>query len=118
MQTTVPVKDQIQANATELTPAERQLAGVLLRDYPMVGLQSITRLAESAGVSTPTVIRLARKLGYDGFPELQSALRDEASAQINAPSPALPRPRADRKRQGSKVSRRRCSKTFTPPSSS
>ncbi|MBD3680000.1 MAG: MurR/RpiR family transcriptional regulator [Rhodobacteraceae bacterium] len=82
----IPVKDLIHGNATDLTPAERQLAGVLLRDYPMVGLQSITKLAEAAGVSTPTVIRLARKLGFDGFPELQSALRDEAAAQIKQPS--------------------------------
>jgi DNA-binding MurR/RpiR family transcriptional regulator len=79
------VKDRIEAQATQLTPAERQLAGVLLRDYPMVGLQSITKLAESASISTPTVIRLARKLGFDGFPELQAALRDEASAQIKQP---------------------------------
>lgn len=79
------VKDQIQDKTAELTPAERQLTDVLLTDYPMAGLQSITKLAEAANVSTPTVIRLARKLGYDGFPELQQALRDEASAQIKQP---------------------------------
>ena len=61
------------------------MTDALLRDYPVAGLQSITRLAEAASVSTPTVIRLARKLGFDGFPELQAALRDEASAQIKQP---------------------------------
>ena len=71
--------------AGALTPAERLLSDVLLRDYPMSGLQSITKLAEAAGVSTPTVIRLARKLGFDGFPEMQAALREEASAQIKKP---------------------------------
>ncbi|MXQ06446.1 SIS domain-containing protein [Alphaproteobacteria bacterium GH1-50] len=71
--------------AADLTPAERQVSDVLLRDYPVAGLTSITRLAEAAGVSTPTVIRLARKLGYGGFPDLQAALRDEASAQIRTP---------------------------------
>ena len=81
------VKDRIQNHATELTPAERQLAGTMLRDYPMIGLRSITKLAEAAGVSTPTVIRMARKLGFDGFSELQSALRDEASARIRQPIP-------------------------------
>ncbi len=81
-----PVKDLIEQHATDLTPAERQLAGVLLRDYPMVGLQSITKLAETADISTPTVIRLARKLGYEGFPELQAALRSEAAAQIKQPA--------------------------------
>ncbi|MBY5988993.1 MurR/RpiR family transcriptional regulator [Roseovarius atlanticus] len=71
--------------AGALTPAERLLSDTLLRDYPMAGLQSITKLAEASGVSTPTVIRLARKLGFDGFPEMQAALREEASAQIKKP---------------------------------
>jgi len=79
------VKDRLHDTASALTPAERQLSGVLMRDYPVGGLQSITRIAEAAGVSTPTVIRLARKLGFDGFPDLQAALRDEASAQFKTP---------------------------------
>lgn len=79
------MKDRINERTESLTRSERLLAEVLLRDYPVVGLQSITRLAEAAGVSTPTVIRLARKLGFDGFPEMQNALRDEASAQFKQP---------------------------------
>ncbi len=79
------VKDQIQDLQAELTPAERQVVECLMRDYPVAGLQSITKLAGAAGVSTPTVIRLARKLGYDGFPALQGALREEAAAQIKQP---------------------------------
>ena len=79
------VKDRLHDHAAALTPAERQLTSVLMRDYPVGGLQSITKIAEAAGVSTPTVIRLARKLGFDGFPELQSAMREEASAQFQTP---------------------------------
>lgn len=85
MKRTRIVKELIQDQTGSLTPAERQLADALLRDYPVAGLQSITKLAEAASVSTPTVIRLARKLGFDGFPELQGALREEASAQIKQP---------------------------------
>ncbi len=79
------VKDLLDDRKADLTPAERLLSDILLRDYPVAGLQSITKLAEAAGVSTPTVIRLARKLGFDGYPELQAALREEASAQIKQP---------------------------------
>lgn len=79
------VKDLIQSASGSLTPAERQLTDVLLRDYPVAGLRSVTKIANAADVSTPTVIRLARKLGFDGFPELQAALRDEVSAQIKQP---------------------------------
>ena len=79
------IKDRLHDRMQDLTPTERTLASVLLRDYPVPGLQSITKLAEQAGVSTPTVIRMARKLGFDGFPDLQRALREEVSAQIRKP---------------------------------
>jgi DNA-binding MurR/RpiR family transcriptional regulator len=75
----------IQDDMEGLTRSERQLASVLLQDYPMGGLQSITKLAAAAKVSTPTVIRMARKLGFDGFPALQDALREEVAAQIKKP---------------------------------
>lgn len=79
------VKDRIEDLRAELTPAERQITNVLMREYPVAGLQSVTRFAEAAGVSTPTVIRLARKLGFEGFTDMQEALREEAAAQINRP---------------------------------
>ena len=79
------VKERIQDQSGQLTRAELKLTDILLRDYPVAGLQSVTKLADAAGVSTPTVVRMARKLGYDGFPELQAALREEASAQIKQP---------------------------------
>lgn len=79
------VKQLIQDGMETLTRSERQLASVVLQDYPIAGLQSITRLAAAAGVSTPTVIRMARKLGFAGFPNLQEALRGEVAAQIKKP---------------------------------
>ncbi|WP_371169594.1 MurR/RpiR family transcriptional regulator [Aliiroseovarius sp. 2305UL8-7] len=79
------VKDQIREKQDELTAAERRLTATLLNDSLVAGLQSITKLAESAEVSTPTVIRLARKLGYNGFPDLQDAIREEVAAQMKEP---------------------------------
>lgn len=79
------VKDRIEDLKADLTPAERQVTSVLMRDYPVAGLQSVTRFAEAAAVSTPTVIRLARKLGFEGFADMQEALREEAAAQIKRP---------------------------------
>lgn len=68
-----------------LTRAERQLAGVILENYPMSGMGSITRLADKAAVSTPTVARMVQKLGYKGFPEFQEALRSEVEAVMSDP---------------------------------
>ncbi len=80
------VKGRIQAANARLTASERRVGTVLLRDYPMAGLQSVSKLAELSEVSTPTVIRMARKLGFDGFAELQNALRREVAERIKAPS--------------------------------
>lgn len=79
------VKDRISEKQDELTAAERRLTATLLDDSLVAGLQSITKLAESAEVSTPTVIRLARKLGYNGFPDLQDAIREEIAARMKEP---------------------------------
>ncbi len=55
------VAELLQNNADHLTRAERQLCQSLLVNYPVSGLGSITAVAKSAGVSTPTVARLVKK---------------------------------------------------------
>jgi DNA-binding MurR/RpiR family transcriptional regulator len=57
----------------------------LFANYPMAGLGSITEFARAAGVSTPSVLRLAKKLGFAGFPAFQEKLRSELSAQLQNP---------------------------------
>lgn len=79
------VRDIIEIRKSELTAAERRLVPFLKDDSLVIELQSITKLAKAAGVSTPTVIRLARKLGFDGFPALQSAVRSELAERIKQP---------------------------------
>ncbi len=79
------VKDVLTDCVDRLTLSEKQVVSVLLTDYPVAGLQSIAQLADEASVSTPTIVRLARKLGFEGFSDLQEALRNELSAQIKKP---------------------------------
>ena len=79
------VAERIRSQFDDLTRAERQLANALLENYPVSGLGSITTIAEASDVSTPTVVRMAKKLGFSGFPELQAALRSEVEATISNP---------------------------------
>ncbi len=79
------VAERIRARFEQLTRAERQLANVMLQSYPASALGSITAMAAASGVSTPTVARMARKLGFDGFPKLQAALREEVEARLSSP---------------------------------
>ena len=77
--------DQLRAALPDLTRAERQLATHVLSHYPVSALGSITLLAKAAEVSTPTVVRLAQKLGYKGYPDLQNTLRGEVEAMLESP---------------------------------
>jgi DNA-binding MurR/RpiR family transcriptional regulator len=86
------VRDLLKEKQTELTAAERKLSAVLLDDQLLTGLQSITRLAELAEVSSPTIVRLARKLGFDGFSDMQDAIRDEIGARMKKPLAKLDTP--------------------------
>ncbi len=79
------IAERLRDGFADLTRAERQLANTLLEGYPMAGLGSISAVAGRAEVSTPTVLRMARKLGFDGFPEFQAALHAELAAMVSDP---------------------------------
>lgn len=79
------VRDLVEKHRAEFTAAERRVVPFLQDDSLVIELQSITKLASAANVSTPTVIRLARKLGFDGFPDLQNTIRSELAERIKNP---------------------------------
>lgn len=67
----------LRAEMSEFTPAEKKIARAILASYPFSGLDSISDLAETAGVSAPSVVRFARTLGFNGYREFQDALKHE-----------------------------------------
>lgn len=79
------VAERIRSKFERLTRAERQLANAIMENYPVSGLGSITIIAEASDVSTPTVVRMAKKLGFAGFPQMQAALRKELEATLSSP---------------------------------
>jgi DNA-binding MurR/RpiR family transcriptional regulator len=79
------IRDLLTRDGLELTPAETRIAQVLLTDYPIAGLGTATALARRAGVSDPTVVRLAAKLGFDGFASFQAKLLGEIESGLQSP---------------------------------
>ncbi|MFK3732252.1 MurR/RpiR family transcriptional regulator [Streptomyces sp. NPDC088090] len=77
--------DEIRGRLGELSPAERKVARVLLAGYPSAVFETVATIADRAGVSGPTVLRCAARLGYRGFPDLQAALRAELDARNASP---------------------------------
>ena len=79
------IAELLREKSDNLTRAERQLASLILKNYPVSGLGTITTIAEDADVSTPTVARLVQKLGFQGFPAFQAALRNELNEKASGP---------------------------------
>jgi DNA-binding MurR/RpiR family transcriptional regulator len=67
----------VQALAEALTPTERRLVTSVLTHPRAAALASVTDLAREAGVHEATVSRLARKLGFDGYPAFRASLQEE-----------------------------------------
>ncbi|MEY3532892.1 MAG: hypothetical protein RI979_916 [Pseudomonadota bacterium] len=85
MPLTQPMDEELRLALPDLTRAERQLASHILTHYPVAALGSITALAKAGGVSSPTVVRLVQKLGYQGYSDFQRALRGQVEAMLVSP---------------------------------
>ena len=88
------VSAQIDAHLRRLTPAERRVAAVVADDPEAVAFGTVADVARRAGASGATVVRLAGKLGFDGFVDLQAAVRDEMARRLRPASERIRRPAA------------------------
>ncbi len=79
------IADRIRALAAEISPAEQKVARVLSSSAMIAGLETVATLAERAGVSAPTVTRLATRLGYGGYSEFKRALLQEMEDRGSSP---------------------------------
>ncbi|MCY1127483.1 MurR/RpiR family transcriptional regulator [Frigidibacter sp. RF13] len=79
------VRDRLLGAATGFSNAELKVIRVLLANYPAAGLTTVSRLAREAGVSDPTVIRLANRLGFEGYAEMQATLIAEVELHMRSP---------------------------------
>jgi RpiR family transcriptional regulator, carbohydrate utilization regulator len=64
---------RLQALQESLKRAERRVADYLLAHPDRVPGTTIIELAERCGASEATIVRLSKKLGFEGFPELKAA---------------------------------------------
>lgn len=79
------IEDRLRAAMSDMTRAERQLASYMLSNYPLSVLGAVSEVAQAAGVSGPTVVRLVRKLGFSGYPEFRTHLHEEMGERLASP---------------------------------
>jgi len=87
----VEAEARIAQSGATLTPAERRVAEVVLEQPQLVAFGTVADLASAAGSGAATVVRLAAKLGYDGFSSLQASIQHDLAGQL--------RPAAERIRE-------------------
>jgi len=70
------------AHAERLTSTERKIAEVLVGEPQTIAFGTVAQVASRAGTSGPSVVRLAVKLGYEGFVDLQADVQSELASQL------------------------------------
>ena len=68
----------------KLTDADQELIHIILGEPSEAVYLSSAELASKAAVHASTVVRLARKLGFDGFPEMRQKLRQDVEFKKNS----------------------------------
>jgi DNA-binding MurR/RpiR family transcriptional regulator len=76
------VVERIMEHAERLTSTERKIAEVLAGEPQTIAFGTVAQVAQRAGTSGPSVVRLAVKLGYDGFVGLQADVQSELARQL------------------------------------
>ncbi len=75
---------RLRSAVPSFTPALSRIADYILSEPDQLLAQTITELAEQAGSSESSVIRLCRELGFDGFQEFKLALATEMAVDHRA----------------------------------
>ncbi|GHJ36824.1 MurR/RpiR family transcriptional regulator [Streptomyces sp. TS71-3] len=77
--------DLIEACAGELSRTDRRIADHLLEHMEDVPFLRAAEIAERLGVSAASVTRFAQRLGFDGYPRLQDAVRADLRSVLAPP---------------------------------
>ena len=67
--------DIIQKDFDSYTKGHQAIAGYIMENYDESAFMTLEQLSSAVGVSTTSVIRFSRVLGYDGYSSMQKALR-------------------------------------------
>ncbi len=78
--------ERLGAEALEFPPAERRAANVLLAHFDHLDGETTASIAKEASVDPATVVRTARRLGFDGFEALKLAAARASGAKLSSPN--------------------------------
>lgn len=82
----ITIAHLLERHRDQLTDNERRLVQVLVGDPGGAFFLSGRELAQRAGVHESSAVRLAQKLGFDGYPAFRRALREQQQGATAGPS--------------------------------
>lgn len=80
----INVLEAISQRLTHCSKGQKKIGEYLLENYASAAYMTAARLSETVGVSESTIVRYATELGFDGYPELQSALKYAARSKLTS----------------------------------
>jgi DNA-binding MurR/RpiR family transcriptional regulator len=89
------LSDEIRQRFDEFSRSQKDVGQYIVDHLDEAAFQTAEELARRASTSSSTVVRFAQALGFEGFPELQAAARDEyrrAREGTNGSAPELSAP--------------------------
>src|ERR1700722_11121323 len=73
----------IRARFDEFSRSQKDVAQYIVDHLDEAAFQTAEELARRANTSSSTVVRFSQALGFEGFPELQQAARDEYRRRVS-----------------------------------
>ncbi len=74
--------DKLQEIMPALSKGHKKIAEFIMERYDKAAFMTASKLGTIVGVSESTVVRFATELGFEGYPELQRALKEYTSNKL------------------------------------
>ena len=68
--------ETIENKISGFSKSHKKIASYIIEHYDKSAFMTASKLGSIVGVSESTVVRFAFELGYEGYPEFQSALQE------------------------------------------
>lgn len=79
------IVERIQKYEHGLSATHRKIGNYILAQYSSIAFSTLSDLAEKIGVSTTSVIRFSRAIGYSGYSEMQGDIQKNVIEKVTLP---------------------------------
>lgn len=84
MENRINVLEAIAERLDRCSKGQKKIGEYLLANYASAAYMTAAKISETVGVSESTIVRYATELGFEGYPELQAALRYAARSKLTS----------------------------------